>query len=282
MSDSSGTPPAPDIDASGDAPATRGSGLAAISALLGVLGLAGCLVTTLATALVSAEAMWGLVITGSLSLLAFVLGLGALLGGGKPVEGEKPRGRSAAVLGTFAGLIGTVLQGSVVVGGLIQFVPLQTQVVPRVDAMLVAGRQGNATQIRRYLAEPADQAIDDEDLLAYFEAIERAAGSKVIADVDLGVIGASRDLVGRYAQTGTGGGSLDRLPKIIQLKGANETLLMAIVLDEDALADDLVKVLDAIVFLPDHPNALILRRNGPAEKIAVALGARRVDPASVR
>lgn len=255
------TPPTAPTD---ETPERKGSALGALALLCSAAGVAGCVVLTALSSFVLPQAFFGLPFTALLSLCGFVMGVIAFF------TSEKGSPRGGIIGATFLGALGASLQGSAVVGTLVQFLPIRAQVAPLVEEMLTLHDAGDALAIEQRLGQTAIDATEDNDLLDFFTRIETESGEIVGVRIELQTMIRSRETMNAYPVAGSADTSKLILAKPLELlhsqttpEGVQSFTMIAVWLDEEALTRDEVLIDDLIAFLPDE-TMMVLRDDGPA------------------
>ena len=248
-----------------------GSTLGAGALLLSLLGASGCLVITLLTvALNLPEAFFGLPVTAVLSLTGFALGVIAFF----RAKENTPRG--GAITATFLGGIAGATQGAAVVGTLIQFLPIQAQVIPLAQTLIASD---DPAQVEQSMSEAALQEIDGQTMLDFFDRIEVSTGGPVTPTIEWNTIVRTGRMMTDYAPRPDSSPNELTLAKTIELLyDPDQRMFLSIWLDEEAVnKDKQVLIDDMVAFLPTG-ELLILRNNGPASDFAGNFNAMVLTP----
>lgn len=210
----------------------------------------------------------------AVGLAAAVLGWIGLRSVGR--SGGMVVGRPLAMAGLFLGLISAVIQGSVVLGALRTVQDVRNTLVPHADRFVRDVQRGAMGEARDQLSVGANSALTDEALALFARRMEEAGG--VFAGADLRIVtmlNMAAEFRKRAAETAQRTGdsvALGADARPVQLEFASGTALAYFFLDEDALGQREVKFTDALVLMPGDGGAVVLLAQGPASRLARAIG----------
>ena len=245
----------------------RGSALGAIALLCSLIGSGGCAVVGILTAIGTGDALVGVIATACFSILGFALGVIAFF------SAKKGTPRGGAIGATFLGAIFGALQGAVVVGALIQFLPLQSQVAPMIEGLVQTASTDDPEAAAKLLGPDATQVVTGDDLVAFVQRVDAAAGGITEVRVELTTLTKASETVQNFAPRPDADPQNIEFPKPIELvTPSGDTVLLGVWLDEEALKDDEVLIRDLIAFLPTG-EMLVLRDDGPARTLTEAFAA---------
>lgn len=240
--------------------------MALISVVLAVSSAAICVLTTLLAAFVNAQLAIiaaflpilgiGAAVTGWLALRRIAASSGAL------------SGRPLALLGLFVGLLTTVLQGSFVIGAMINFSAMRVHLVPSMETFFEAAEARDVNKIRTLLSTDAG-SISDERILAFARAVRSEQGQVASVDFSVGTMIRGRQKLMDLAGQTSGNPPADR-PHPVEIHGRRMTLAW-VFLDQDAVNAASVRINDLLI-LGDSGTALTLRKDGPAAQLATYFG----------
>jgi hypothetical protein len=255
----------------------RASGLALWGAMLSVGSVAGCVVSVVLTLTVSPVAATAVL---ALPVVSF-LGAGVSAMGLRVVarSGGSLAGRPIAIAGLLIGLVAGVLQGAAALSALGTMWAVRRDLVPVVEAMVLAHGRGDRSAFRAALGETVSRHLSDDRVDWFFEELSVRVGEPRGARFDLGVMARAAVRL-RGATAGAGGWTtVIENPKPIELvtdRGAVPAFVMP---DDEAMrVKHRVAVGDVLVMLPGD-EVLTLRSEGPAAALAMRLGWRVVEGA---
>lgn len=194
-------------------------------------------------------------------------------------SGGRLRGRGLATMGLFVGLLASIIPTAFILSALVTLSSLRT-LAPVAERMVLASAAGRADASRGEMSADARAEVTDARLSALSGVIERSAGAPREADVSVGAVFEARSRVQRAAGAGTGVSpeTLGELsPKPVVIRCDRGTVIAYVVLDDAALRDGRVLIDDALFLLPDG-GCITLRADGPAVRVARALG---VEPTPI-
>lgn len=249
--------------------------LAAVAAcIFAVASVLGCLTSLAMGTLVTPAAF---VIVLALPVPAF---LGAALGGIalRNISRSQGRlgGRTMALIGLFLGLIAGVLQGAVAGSALATYWPVKTRVAPVVQEFVNAVQVNDFATARVSLSASASQVVTDEQLRSLFAPSIVNLGPFQRATFGLDVFVDSfkqvRESARRAAAAGgTGLGGPGEAPKPVGLAFARGRVIAYVFVDQGALSQGSVEILDMLVVNTQGPATAMLP-DGPAIQAARAMG----------
>ncbi|MBL0926678.1 MAG: hypothetical protein IBJ11_03370 [Phycisphaerales bacterium] len=258
-----------EIEPTPNASAARLSGTAALSAVLAMVSLAACVTAAAAALLGFPAALAAIVVLPVLGLTAAVLGFTSLSivrrSGGRVI------GRVPALIGLFLGLTSAIIQGAFALSVLRVYFDLRNAAAPAVSRMVYAADRGDLSGLRATLSEKASADLTDARAAEFGAALRREAGTIAGAEVRLGTLIRTFEAGRRAARSGSVQPLAEGvLPKPVEIVGDRATLLAYVIVDQDALKKEQVKVADLLVVLPDG-RGLTLMNDGPASSAAESL-----------
>lgn len=256
--------------------------LAAVAAcIFAVASVLGCLTSLAVGTLVTPAAF---VVVLALPVPSF---LGAALGGIALRNISRSQGRlggkAMALIGLFLGLMTGVLQGAVAGSALATYWPVKTRVAPVVQEFVNSVQVNDFAAARTALSKSASQVVTDEQLRSLIAPIIVRLGPFRQATFGLDVFVDSfkqvREAASRAAAGGgTGLAGPGEAPKPVGLKFARGRVIAYVFVDQGALAQGDVEILDMLV-VDSQGAATALLPDGPAIQAARAMGM-AVAPAS--
>lgn len=263
-------------ESSGSGEQPRLSVAAAVSAALAVLSLAGCLVVGVLSLAVSPVYFAGMVALPALGIAAVILGaigLRQVRRGGGLVAG-----RPLAAAGVLLGLLSAVVQGSMGGSALATYLSMRSTLAPAAERALRALSADDLTNARALLAPATDSALTDERARAFIGAVEGACGEVQRVEFDHRVVTEVFERVRAGGAASQGPAPAGDPMKPVRVVGAKASALAWVALDDAALKSGQVRLLDAVVLLPDG-RAVTLLPEGPGAVLARYLGLTLVEPA---
>ncbi len=246
--------------------------VAAVGGLaLVVMSVAGCVTAGLVGWLVTPAALLAVLLLPAPALLGAALGGWALGAIGR--SRGRLGGRTMALAALFVGLSVGALQGAIAGSALATWWPVKKLVVPVVNEMAVALEKGDYGRARRSLAPAASQVVSDERLAALLVDSRMAYGPLREATFGLDVFVDSYRFVRRSAggQGGGGGGGISAPPKPVGLTFARGRVIAYVFVDQGALDNGEVLILDMLVAGPLGSGRTLLPA-GQAAEAARSLG----------
>ncbi|MGP1346627.1 MAG: hypothetical protein ACTS3F_08165 [Phycisphaerales bacterium] len=264
---------------SGGSPA---SGLAVISVLCGLGSFGACCVSGGLAYFVDQMFGLGMVAAPALGLLAIVIGVAAVI---RIRRSREPMlGKPMAMAGILIGLIGVILQGAVVVGALLPFRAIQTEVVPVARFVVMQAHAGDVQRAKGALSEETFEVLggDPSRVAMFGRAIESAVGVPSGASLEIGDLLAGRRLIEIAGERGvtidpasiTPSGGAAPMPRPVKVVGDRGRATMIVFLDEVALeTSKQVLALDALLVVSEEDwIGATLLPDGPGAAMARALG----------
>ncbi len=258
--------------------AQRGSvlGVAALGTALASVGV--CVVASLVASFGHPGAAVVLFVLPTLGFAAVIMGALALAQERarrrRGESGNVPLQRGPAAFGVIIGLASAVLQGSVAVGALMSYMPVKTNLVPVVQGMFDERAAGDMDRALIAVLETSRSVVDAARLGGFLGAAVEAVGEPVRADVGLDIFLKSRAVFAEASQRGGAQGAAPDLllqVKALELVGPRWRTVMYVVLDEDSLGKQRVRIADAMVVLPGG-RCVVLLPNGRMKELAGYLG----------
>lgn len=247
-----------DDAATTDAPPTPGSSLGVFALLCSLLGASGCLVLGV-TGFFLPDALLGIPITAVLSLLGFALGVTAYF------RAKPPTPRGVAIVATFLGIIVGVTQGALVVGSLVNYLPIKARVLPQLRA---AFEETDPVAAGDLLGADALDEVDGQALVDFVALVDRLTGGVTEVTVEPKTLLLARRVMADYQPRADSDPGAFMNAKPLELRyGQGERALLYAWLDEAALKDDRVLFDDLLAFMPDG-TIVVLRQDGPANLLA--------------
>jgi hypothetical protein len=262
-------------------PASRRDGridsisLTAVAAFIFALAsVLGCMVAAVMGTLVTPAAFVIVLV------LPFPALIGAVLGGVamRNISRSQGRlgGRTMALIALFLGLISAALQGAVAGSALATYWPVKTRVAPVVGEFARAVAAGDFTSARVALSPSASQVVTNEQMRALLAPAAVQLGAFRQATFGLDVFVDSfrqvRESASRAAAGGGPGlGGPGEAPKPVGLGFARGRVIAYVFVDQGALAQGSVEILDMLVVNMTGP-ATALLPDGPAIQAARSLG----------
>jgi hypothetical protein len=247
-----------------------GEGLALLALGVGLFGAASCVAVGALGVFIQGAGLvaLGLPLVGLVAILLGALALRSI------ARSSGTEGRGFAVAGVIIGIAVLVIPGAFAVGVARTYLSAKQRVAPVVDAMLAEADAGNAERGLDALAEAVED-VDADRLTRFLGAVEVEIGDLRGADVRLRTVfrlkepfrEAQRD--GRLDETRTP--SVASIPKPVRLEGDAGAVIAWVLLDEDALARDQVRLVDMLVVL-EGGRGILLREAGPLSEVAAYLG----------
>ncbi len=204
---------------------------------------------------------------------------GGVVGGAKDV----PLQRGPAMFGIIIGLASAVLQGSVLAGAVMSYVPVKRALVPVVEAMLTEVGAGHPDRAMVAIADASKSVVDAPRLDGFFRAAVGVVGEPARAHVGIDIFLKSRTVLSDAVRTGGGQGPAPDLlmqVKALEIVGPKNRVVMYVLLDEDALKLDRVRIADAMIALEDG-ECVVLLPQGRMSQLAGYLGFEIVNGAPV-
>lgn len=256
--------------------------LATASMILSLASVGGCVAAGIVGSLVSPAALVAVLVLPLPALLGAILGALAL----RSIRNSQGAvgGRTMAIIGLFVGLIAAVLQGAVAGSAFATYWPVKQTVAPVVEEFATAIQSGDLASARTRLSPSASQVVTDERLYGLLAPSVRRYGTFRGATFGLDVFVESFKAVreaaanAQAAGQASGGGPGD-LPKPIGLSFANGRVIAYVFVDQGALSQRRVEILDMLV-TPRGLEATTLLPDGPAVQAARSLGVPVADPSA--
>jgi len=214
----------------------------------------------------------------ALPLLGIVFGAISLA----TISGSQGRvtGRGAALAGIIIGLAVSVLQGAIFAGAATGVNFYRNEMAPAGYAFFENLDAGDVSEARKSLTPGADQALSDEQLRTFFETTERLCGDVAPQQggrtfwLDLQFIGAAFQASQEQLENQQGpqvGDDVAPVPIAIE-SDAGAILVYAFLAPDDQPPPGPTAVLDILVYVPDSNEAITLRPDGPARRVAIGSG----------
>ncbi len=256
----------------GAGPELRPSGLGMLSLACSLLSVLACVVITLLSTVGLSSVLLGLFALPVIGLAGVALGAVSLLRRRAPDGAVYTRG--PAVAGVIIGLASAVLQGSFLIGAVRSFTPIRAQVVPVVASMAREVEAGRPARARDALGQGVRGAVSDRRIADLFGEIKAETGDPV--DVGFDLTGFFRARTALMAAVSAGGGQVsmdDFNPKPVEFRGPSGAVPVWVLLDEQALSNDKVRVIDMMALLPgEPPRVAVLMPDGRFRQFADQAG----------
>lgn len=245
---------------------------AAASAALAVVSLAGCAVVGLLSMLVSPVYFAGVVLLPLLGIGAVILGAIGL----RQVRRNPGLvvGRPLAAAGILLGLLSAVVQGSMGGSALATYMSMRSTLAPAAERVFTALSRGDIAGARGLLAPATASSLSDERMRSFIGAVQGACGEVQRAEFDYRVVTEVAQRVKRSGSAAQGPAPGGDPMKPVRLVGTRAEALAWVTLDESALRSGQVRLLDAVVLLPEAHGggAVALLPDGPGAVLARYLG----------
>jgi len=262
--------------------APRGSFLGVASLGLALVSVSVCVVASVVALTGTPGAMFVVFAMPVVGFAAVVVGGAALLkrkalimrdGGARGGAKDVPLQRGPASFGIIIGLASMVLQGSVVAGAVMSYMPVKKMLAPVVSAMMLEVENGTPDRALTAISDVSKSVVDAARIDGFFRAAMDAVGEPARVHVGLDIFLRSREV---FSSAGNGGvrGPMPDLAlqvKALELVGPKGRVMMYAVLDEDALKLDRVRISDAMVVLGDG-TCVVLLPQGRMSQLAAWLG----------
>lgn len=253
----------------------RYSSLALLAMLLSLGSVAGCFIVGGLAFLLGPRLAVGILLMPLLGLAGLVTGFIAL----RRIRRSNGalRGHGFALVGVFVGLMSAVLQGSASLAAVGTWRSVQMALAPAVDQFIKDAAAGRRDPARRNLAESTNSAITDERFDLFFDDLRARAGEPAGAAVTLDVFWRAASAIRSAPGATSTTIQQDKIsPQPVELVCSNGSPLCYVFLDNDALKQGLVRIVDLLVILPGGESMTLLPA-GPAKETADALGFKVVN-----
>ncbi len=253
----------------------RYSSLALLAMLLSLGSVAGCFIVGGLAFLLGPRLAVGILLMPLLGLTGLVTGFIAL----RRIRRSNGalRGHGFALVGIFVGLMSAVLQGSMSLAAVGKLRTVQVVLAPAVDQFIKDATAGKREPTRRQLAESTNSTLSNERLDLFFDELRARCGEPLGATAQLTVFLRAAAAVRSAPNARTTSIQQDKYaPDPVELLCANDTPLCYVFLDNDALNQGLLRIIDLLVILPGG-ESLTLLPAGPAKETADALGFKVVN-----
>lgn len=261
--------------------APRLSGKAAVAGTLALLSLSACLVMLLLVTFGVLSAFGAILVMPLLGVSACVIGFFAL----RDIKNSQGRlkGRVPALIGVFLGLLTATIQGAAGIGALRTYMDLRNTLAPAMGRLFIALDRGEPATAALYLSK-STQAPTQETLARVTGELRARLGACRGAEFDLEVLKLASDLA--RSGTPTQSPTPVDLPRSVRLIYEKGHVLLLVWLDNPALDQNEVRLIDGILMLPAAQGAtggaageiVLLRSDGPAATVAQSFGLKQAAP----
>jgi len=262
--------------------APRGSFLGVASLGLALVSVSVCVVASVVALTGTPGAMFVVFAMPVVGFAAVVVGGAALLkrkalimrdGGARGGAKDVPLQRGPASFGIIIGLASMVLQGSVLAGAVMSYMPVKKMLAPVVSAMMLEVENGTPDRALTAISDVSKSVVDGGRIDGFFRAAMDAAGEPARVHVGLDIFLRSREVFSSAGNSGARGPMPDLAlqVKALELVGPKGRVMMYAVLDEDALKLDRVRLSDAMAVLGDGTSVVLLPQ-GRMSQLAAWLG----------
>jgi hypothetical protein len=247
------------------APATF-SGLALIAFLLAILSLAACAIPFVAASQ-SASLTYAVFAMPAIGLAAAITAFLATrrisrsngLMGGRPL----------ALFAMFVGLAVAILQGSFVLGAVRTVAGIRTALVPVVHEFVLDAAHSDPDGARALLSPATSAQLHAGALRTFADQLSVALGQYQRTELNTADVLAAAAAFRARANPAVEIPAFDARPVVLVC--ADARAIAYAFLDEDALNQNTVLLIDLLVILPDTDRAITLVPDGPASQVAAAL-----------
>lgn len=261
----------------------QGSFLGVVSLALALLSVGVCGVAAIIALTGTPSAMFVVFAMPVLGFGAVVVGGAALLrrralmrtdGGARGGARDVSLQRGPATFGIIIGLAAAVLQCSVLAGAVMSYVPVKRMLVPVVDAVVREVSSGHPDGALLGVADASRSVVDAARVDWFFRAAIDVVGEPAHARVGMDIFLRSREVFADAVRAGGGQGVAPDLlmqVKALELTGPKGRVVMYVLLDEDALTQDRVRIADAMIALGGG-TCVVLLPEGRMSQLAGYLG----------
>ncbi len=203
-------------------------------------------------------------------LIAAILGIGALVA----IRGSGGRlgGRALAIVGALLGFLATIAWLVLLIGVASGWRIYTEQIIGGTGEILEAMQDDDVGEFREHLFESASAELSDEDIRAFFAAVEHEYGDYIQAPQTLGEMleAFGEAYGGAGVRGGNAGGGQQEPPIPVPVEFTlGKTVIHVLISPPDSFSTSKLRIVDMFVIMKNR-KALTLRKDGPAADGAVS------------